>query len=201
MCVPPSKSVCLPPRNGKLLPSRVAPLSLVKTTMVLSRRPSFRVRRGWRPRSCPSPAPWRIDALGFVRHLRVHSRQVRVFRLQRRVDNVKRHVTEERAILVLANEFQDVPRDQVLRIAHVLRAVLAVMPPTGRAASAADSPREVVGPAAVIDPGLVEAVRVDAKSAFEILVRPVFPSLLVGPAKFGRVGSSPLCHLPKTPVR
>ena len=113
-----------------------------------------------------------IDALGFVGHLRVHALQVRVFRLQRRMDDVKRHVAEERAILVLANELQDVPRDQVLGVADVLRAVLAVVPPTDRAASPLDSPREVIGAAAVIDPGLVEAVGVDAQTAFEILVRP-----------------------------
>jgi hypothetical protein len=80
------------------------------------------------------------------------------------------------------------PRDQVLGVADVLRAVLAVVPPTDRAPSLHGSPREVVGSATVIDPCLVEAVGVDAQPAFGGLVPPVLVGFGKRRAILRRVG-------------
>ena len=164
--------VCLWPRSGRLLPASIAPLSLVKTKMVLSLRPSFSssaadggdvlVHRVEHRRVDVFVLVGRLLAGGgkLGGHLRIDGGQIVLLRLQRRVGDVERHVAEERPVLVLADELDGALRDQIVGVAFVLRAELAVVPPGDRAAALDRAAVEIVRAAAVIDPRLVEAVRV-----------------------------------------
>ena len=191
--------VCLWPRNGRLLPASIAPLSLVKTKIVLSRQPEF-VELGQNggdilvhrmEHRC-------VDVLFFVGRLlagggklggllRIDGRQIVLLRLQRRVGDVERHVAEERLVLALANELDGTLRDQIVGVAFVLRAELGIVPPRNRTAPFDGAAIEVVRAAAVINPRFVEAVRIRAVATCEGLVGHVFEGLGEGRAEFRRV--------------
>ena len=91
---------------------------------------------------------------------RVHGGEVVLLCLQRCMHEVEGHVAEERARLVLANELDGMLRDEVIRVALVLRAEIEIVPPGDGAFSLHGPPREVVRAATVINPGFIEAVRV-----------------------------------------
>ena len=101
-------------------------------------------------------------------------------------------IAEERTILIVANEFHDVFRDQVLGIPDVLRTMLTIVPPTDRAASTAIAPRKVVSAATIINPGFVEAVLVYAETTFVVSVRSLLPCLLVSLLELRRCGIGPV---------
>jgi len=79
------------------------------------------------------------------------------------------------------------PRDEVIRVALVLRAEIEIVPPGDGPFSFHGPPREVVRAAAMINPGFVKAVLIRTETARELLVRHIFVGLGKGRAKFWRV--------------
>lgn len=61
--------------------------------------------------------------------LRIDGGEIVFHRLQRRVNNAERDVTEERLILVVANKFDNTLGHQIIGLAFVLRAKFPIVPP------------------------------------------------------------------------
>ena len=103
------------------------------------------------------------------------------------MNDVKRHIAEEWLVLVGADEIHGVLHNQIFAVTIFIGAIIEVVPPAHRTASTARLPGEVIHAASVINPGLVEAVRVHAQTRVNM---PAFPpvSLKAGRAPFGRVG-------------
>ena len=128
-----------------------------------------------------------VAALRFVGDLRIHVFEVGILRLQGCMHDMKRHIAEERPRFIVANEFPRALHDEVLCIACILRAELAVVPPAHRPLAADGAPREVVRAAAVIDPRLIETVLIYPETALEFLVRHCLECLRISRAILGGV--------------
>ena len=126
---PPSKAVPLPPANGVCPPSGQvkfsAPLSVVKTTMVLLSKPmsfSFFITEPTMSSSCAMPASWMDQPFSELRIFSYFSREVRDDVHAGRVEP-----DEERLVvrLGLVDELERVVADFVVDRLHPFRVELA----------------------------------------------------------------------------
>ena len=111
-----------------------------------------------------------------------------LWRVTRDVRQPETRGDEERPVLVFADETQRMARDQILSVADVLRAILAVVPPAHRTASLHGATSEVIRAATIIDPSFIEAVRVRSVTSLQSLVRQVLEGFGERGAKLRSVG-------------